>query len=283
MIKNIIFSGGGFKGWAYIGTIRALNEYVNLNDIKTFTGTSIGSAFGLFYIIGIKWDFLLDLFMNIDFKDILDIDIDNILINQSIIKGHAYKNIIKQVMSTKIDPEITFIELYKYSKILFSVTSLNITNCKAENFNYLTTPDIKVIDAILASSSLPFLYPAYKIKDNYYYDGAMCNNCPTNLVDELESVAFDISLTSNELKNNIQIINLMDSLTNFSNKQFPKNEKIIFKILDSKFEKEFMNINQTKDDIFNIYMNGYKNSKNIIFDNFIALPAPEITSTQNDS
>ena len=35
-----------------------------------------------------------------------------------------------------------------------------------------------------------------------------------------------------------------------------------------------INLNQNKDDIFNIYMNGYINSKNIIFKNYIALPAP---------
>ena len=50
-----------------------------------------------------------------------------------------------------------------------------------------------------------------------------------------------------------------------------KNSNIIFQILDSRFKNEVMNINQTKDDIFNIYMNGYINSKNMIFDNYIAL------------
>lgn len=274
MIKNIIFSGGGLKGWAYIGTLRALEEYVKLNDIKTVSGTSIGSVFGLFYVIGIKWEFLLDLFMNLDFKSMIDIDIDNILVNQSVMKGNKYKKIIQEIMSTKIDPNLTFMDLHKYSKILYSVTSLNISNCKVEYFNYLTTPDVKVIDAILASSSLPFLFPAYKIKDKYYYDGGICNNCPTNLVDELESIAFDIGFFNEELQSNIHILNLLNSLTFINNNQFSKNDKIIFKILDQKYNNEVININQTKDDIFNIFMNGYINSKNTIFNNFIALPPP---------
>jgi NTE family protein len=275
MIKNIIFSGGGFKGWAYIGTMRALEEYVKLSDIKTVSGTSIGSVFGLFYIIGIKWDFLLDFIINFDIKSVIDIDIDNILINQSVLRGNRYKQIIKEIISTKIDPDITFIDLYKYSKILYSVTSLNISDCKVEYFNYLTTPDVKVIDAIIASSSLPFLFPAYKIKDKYYYDGGICNNCPTNLVDELESIAFDLGFYNNELQSNIHIINLINSLTFINNNIISKNNEIIFKILDEKFENDLLNINQSKDDIFNIFMNGYINSKNTIFNNFIALPEPE--------
>ena len=46
---------------------------------------------------------------------------------------------------------------------------------------------------------------------------------------------------------------------------------IIYQILDSRFKNETININQTKDDIFNIYMNGYINSKEILFTNHIAL------------
>jgi len=274
MIKNIIFSGGGLKGWAYIGTMRALEEYIKLNDIKTVSGTSIGSVFGLFYVIGIKWEFLLDFFMNLDFKSMIDIDIDNILINQSVMKGNKYKKAIQEIMSTKIDPNLTFMDLHKYSKILYSVTSLNISNCKVEYFNYLTTPDVKVIDAILASSSLPFLFPAYKIKDKYYYDGGICNNCPTNLVDELESIAFDIGFFNDDVQSDVKILSLLNSLSFITNNQFSKNDKIIFKILDQKYNNEAININQTKDDIFNIFMNGYINSKNTIFNNFIALPPP---------
>ena len=32
-----------------------------------------------------------------------------------------------------------------------------------------------------------------------------------------------------------------------------------------------LNFNQSKDDIFNIYMNGYLNSKKILFDNLLAI------------
>jgi predicted acylesterase/phospholipase RssA len=34
MFSNIIFSGGALKGWAYIGTIKALRELVKKDLIK---------------------------------------------------------------------------------------------------------------------------------------------------------------------------------------------------------------------------------------------------------
>jgi predicted acylesterase/phospholipase RssA len=271
MLKNIVFSGGGLKGWAYIGTIQALNELIKLKDIEQIIGVSIGSVFGLFYLLGISYDFLLDFAMTLNFKELIDIDIDHILVNQSLLNGNTYRIKIKEVISTKIDPEITFLELYRYSKILFTTNALNINESKIEYFNHINTPDIKVIDAIIASSSLPFLFPAYKIKGNNYYDGGLCNNCPVNFVDELGTIAFDIA-TMGQINSKIKLLDLIMSLINISNKAYCDTQSdIIFQILDSRFKNEIMNINQTRDDIFNIYMNGYINSKNIIFNNFIAL------------
>jgi NTE family protein len=271
MLKNIVFSGGGLKGWAYIGTIQALNELIKIKEIEQIVGVSIGSVFGLFYLLGISSDYLLEFIMNLNFKELIDINIDHILVNQSLINGNNYCNLIKEIISTKIDPDITFLDLYKHSKILYTVNALNINNSTLEYFNYIKTPDIKVIDAIIASSSLPFLFPAYKIKDNYYYDGGLCNNCPVNIVDELGTIAFDLSSTDTGSLN-FKLLDLIMSLINISNKACSNNSDVIFQILDSRFKNELININQTRDDIFNIYMVGYINSKNIIYNNFIALP-----------
>ena len=273
VIKNIIFSGGGLKGWAYIGTIQALEEYQKYFSIENIIGVSVGSVFGLFYLLGIKSDYLLNLIMELDFKKIFDIELDNILINQSIINGSQFIKLIKEIISQKIDPDITFIELYHYSKIIFTTNALNINDSCIEYFNYKLTPNIKVIDAVFASCSLPFLFPVYKINGKNYYDGGLCNNCPVNLVDELGTIAFNIGFFETN-NGTLKLIDLMMALVNITNKSsYSHKSDVIYQILDNRFKNELLNINQTRDDIFNIYMNGYINSKNIIYNNFIALPS----------
>ena len=73
MIKNIIFSGGGLKGWAYIGTIQALDEldkiYSFRKNLEQVIGVSIGSLFALFYVLNIKWNYLLDTIIELNLKD----------------------------------------------------------------------------------------------------------------------------------------------------------------------------------------------------------------------
>ncbi len=270
MVKNIIFSGGGFKCWAYIGTLRVLKEYHF--DVEQIIGVSAGSLFGLCYILGMTWEFLLDYFMNINFKELIDINLDNFLTQQSFMEGIKFTNSVRELISYVIDPDITFKGLYQFSKIKFTVNALNITDSKLEYFNYQLTPDIKVVDAVRASCNLPIFFPPYQINDKFYYDGGLCNNCPIDIVEEVDTIAFNLSdhgISNSSMK----LMDLLFCLVNMSNNFYYNNSSSnIYHILDTKFNDQMFNLNQSRDDIFNIYMDGYINSKNIIFKNHIALP-----------
>ena len=262
VLKNIIFSGGGFKCWAYIGTIRALNEEVPFENIELIIGVSCGSIYGLFYLLQFDYTFILNFFLNLDIKKYIDPDIDSIITNQSLLEGKQFKFLIQSILSTKIHPDCTFVELFEKTGILFTVVAFNMTDVKIEYFNKNHTPDIKVIDALMASSALPLLFPAYSIGDKLYYDGSICNNCPCNLVPKDCSIAFDIGTHIRNIKYNI--LSLINCMTELLNKQANNlNKNISYSILSSKYDNETVNLNQSNDDIFNIYMDGYNNTKRI--------------------
>jgi len=273
ILKNIVFSGAGFKCWAYIGTLRALKE-CDVHGVEHVLASSAGALFGLFYILGIEWDFLLDFFMTSNLKDLMDIDIDNILIQQSLFAGIKIVQLVKEIMSTKIDPHVTFIELYRFTKKKFTINALNITDYKLEYFNYENTPDLKVMEAIRACISLPGILPPYSINEKIYYDGAICNNCPIDLVDEVSSIAFSLDYTPENNNSSVKLIDLLSCLCVMYNNTVCKKSYNVYNIIHDTFKNDIVNINQTKDDIFNIYMHGYINSKNILFKNHMSLPAP---------
>jgi NTE family protein len=265
-LKNIIFSGGGFKGWAYIGTIRALNEKIPFKNIEEVIGVSIGSLLALLYILQIDYKFLLEYRINQDIKKYLDIDIDSLIVNQSLIEGKNFKELFLNCAQNKITNDTTFMELYNKIGIKYTTCAFNISKVQLDYFNKDTTPDIKIVDAIMASCALPLLFPAYCIKDNWYYDGGICNNCPCNLVDPEVSIAFDISSHNTESK--YKLISLLLSLTEIVNKQFNKNG-IKYNIVDKRFDMETFNLDQSNDTVFNIYMNGYKNTLKILNNYFL--------------
>jgi predicted acylesterase/phospholipase RssA len=274
MIKNLVFSGGGFKCWAYIGTLRALSEF-NIKSLEQIIGVSAGSFFGLLYMLNIKWEFVLDFFMEVNFKELYDIEIDNILIQHSLFAGLKFTEIIKEVISYKIDPEITFSGLRKYSGTKFTVSALNVSSSKLDYFNYLLTPDIKVVDAIRASCNLPMIFPPYKIGDSIYYDGGIVNNCPADVLDELSTVAFDLMTFDASAYNSNNVLNLLGTMIKIMNESKLEKRENVYTILDKSFSKESFNLNQTRDDIFNLYMNGYKNSHGILLKNYFSLPEPK--------
>jgi predicted acylesterase/phospholipase RssA len=273
MIKNIVLSGCAFKCWAYIGTIRALSEYP-VHQLEHVIGVSAGSFFGLLLILNLKWDFLLKYFINLNFKELYDIDIDNILIQQSIFAGVKFTQLIRELIGYRIDPDSTFLDLHRFSSIKLSVGALNITSSELDYFDYQKTPNVKLIDAIRASCCIPIIFPPYKINDSFYYDGGFVNNCPSDLVDEVDTIAFD--LVSFKQKNNsgLSFYDLLNAMMKIINKKNIKTKDNVYNILGEQFDNEALNFNQSRDDIFNIYMHGYVNSKNILFKNYFALPSP---------
>ena len=267
MIKNLIFTGGGMKGWAYIGLIRALYESSTYFDVSQVIGVSIGALFGLLYVLKTDYNILLDYAISLNLKEFFDINLDDILINQSLLVGNKFTEFIKEIISFSVNPDITFKELRYYTNVLFTVNAVCLNNSKLEYFNYKLTPDVKVLDAIRASCNLPIFLPPYKINGNYYFDGGICNNCPSDIVDELQTMVFDVSHTENNNCSENKLVDFLNCVVNIINQFHKKETNNIYRILDDKFKEEFFNLNQSKDDIFNIYMNGYKNSKEIIFKN----------------
>ena len=258
VIKNVIFSGGGFKGWAYIGSIRALNEEIPFKQIEQVIGVSVGAIFGILYVLKIDYTSLLNYLFNLDLKRYYDIDLDAFLTNQSLLHGKKFKEIILTLMKQ----DFTFKEVYNKTGIKFTTCAFNITSCNLEYFNHISNPDLKIIDAIMASCALPVLFPAYKINDNFYYDGGICNNCPCNLVDPKISIAFNIA--SDYKPSKYKILDLLMSLTRHLNNINNTNKQIMFNVSSGKYDNEIFNVNQSNDTIFNIYMDGYVKTKKIL-------------------
>lgn len=273
MLKNICFGGGGFKGWAYIGTLRALKELIDFKNIEQVVGVSIGSLFGLFYVLQFDYREILDFIINLNYYEVLDINLDNIISNESIIQGKKYTEVLKELITQKVDPELTFKQLYIHNGINYTVGTFNITESKLKYFNYKSTPNVKIIDSIIASCSIPVLFPPMKINDSFYYDGGICNNCPVDILPELSTIAFDLDLAMKSDNSSLKVFEVINSLSIMMNNTYIKESHngLVHKLLDSRFNKEVLNFNQTKDDIFNLYMHGYLRSKQTLFENYKAI------------
>ena len=199
---GLVLSGGGAKGIAHVGIIKALEE----NDIPIdfVTGTSMGAIVGSLYSCGWSPERMLDFFTAPDFLDWATGKINkrNILyfyepqptprwasVNVSFKKKESLPTqIIPTSLVSPLPMNIEFLKLYgPYSE-----------QC-GENFNRLFVPfrcvasDVyhkhKVVfgegslgEAVRASMSFPMVFRPIEVGGVLLYDGGIYDNFPVNVM-----------------------------------------------------------------------------------------------------
>lgn len=175
-INKLVLSGGSSKGIAYIGVIKALEEFNFINNFKTFAGTSVGALFAFALVIGCNYDYL--------FKLINEINIDNLLQLKTINdygfdNGIKIINIVKKIMDDKnIKYDITFKELFKLNNKRLIINATNLSKKKIEYFDFKKSPDMNVLIALRMSISMPLIFSPIIYNGDYYIDGGLIDNLP---------------------------------------------------------------------------------------------------------
>jgi NTE family protein len=201
---GLVLSGGGAKGIAHVGIIKALEE----NDIPIdyVTGTSMGAIVGSLYSCGWSPEKMLEFFTAPDFLDWSTGTINRkniyyfyeprptpkwVSVNVNFLKKESLPNqIIPTSLVSPLPMNIEFLKIYgPYSE-----------QC-GENFNKLFVPfrcvasDVyhkhKVVfgdgslgEAVRTSMSFPMVFRPIEVDGVLLYDGGIYDNFPVNVMEE---------------------------------------------------------------------------------------------------
>lgn len=222
---TLLLSGGGSAGILYAGVFKALEELNILKNIKTIIGVSAGTIYTCMYLMGytvkeiVKFAETFDSKKLTSIKNFESLSFDKIFIEYGLDNGEAFKKVfIKIAKQKKVDPYITLLEFYKLNKIKFIIGVTNIDILQEEYFSYDSTPNIRLIDAIRASISIPIYFTPHKINNKLYVDGGCMNNFPINYsdIDINKTIAIMISNPINKSINNNFInyfLNILKSIS----------------------------------------------------------------------
>lgn len=192
---GLVLAGGGVRGAAHIGVIKALQE----NGIKVdcIAGTSIGSIVATLYAMGYSTDEMLKLFKYFA-KDIMKVDpkyfwtnvkAGKKLLGDGIISGENIELAIEECAKLKEIKNLKDIEM----PIAMPTVDIK-TNKKyvATNHEYdeVFTQDIYINEisigkAVRASSSYPGVFAPTIYKEHKFVDGGIIDNLPTEEVRKL--------------------------------------------------------------------------------------------------
>jgi predicted acylesterase/phospholipase RssA len=157
--KGIVLSGGAIYGLLHLGAV----EKVDKDHLDYFSGSSVGSLICALLACKIPINEIID---KAKAKRILDknnINIFNIFEHLGIDDSSTIRNWLKDVIG-----DITFQEIFHtYGTTLF-VSVFNVDLLQVEYFSRFSVPDLKVIDAVVMSCSIPLLMTC-KIYNNFHY------------------------------------------------------------------------------------------------------------------
>ncbi|GGB69147.1 patatin [Flavobacterium suaedae] len=160
---GLILSGGGTKGIAHAGVIKFLEE-VNIKPTH-IAGTSSGAIVSALYACGKSPQEILEFFKSIYFFHWRHFTFRK----PGFIDSEAFKNYFESVFGDKLLGELP----YK-----MHLTATDLVSGKLRIFG----PEVKVVDAILASSAFPGVISPHKIDDKLYSDGGILNHFPTDIL-----------------------------------------------------------------------------------------------------
>lgn len=154
----LVLGGGAAKGFAHIGVLKVLEKHGLKPDL--IVGTSMGALVGAGYVCG---NDLLDLEkIALKFNSIGYVNLYTALFKDNVISIGKIKKTLDKMIGTKKIEELPIkyvavaTELYTGKEYLFTEGDL--------------------VTAVLASTSMPAVFPRVKIGQNYYCDGGLVNN-----------------------------------------------------------------------------------------------------------
>lgn len=204
-INKLILSGGSTKGIAYIGVVKGLEEYNILKDIKTFAGTSIGALISFLLVIGYNYEELYKMITSIKLENLCKVNNINNINNYGFDSGVNLVNEIKKLMDyKKIKYDITFKELFDSTNKRLIITATNLSQKRAEYFDYKRSPDMNVLIGIRMSVSMPIIFSPIIYKGDFYVDGGLVDNMPYSIFknkDKCLNIYIDSKITIDNMPN----------------------------------------------------------------------------------
>ena len=210
MNYGICFAGGGIKGAAHIGAIKALEEE-NLK-FDYISGTSSGSIIATLYAAGYSSDEMLKFFKKyakkikyVDPKNILILLINLFIKRKIVIKGFNEGTIIERLLNKELNKKnIKNISDIKKELLIPSIDintgEINVFISKENRAKYLDNiiyiNNINIGKAVRASCSYPVVFAPCKINGKQLVDGGLRENVPWKLTkekgaDKVLSIIFD--------------------------------------------------------------------------------------------
>jgi predicted acylesterase/phospholipase RssA len=219
MAKHLVFAGGGPRAVSFIGAIEVLQKHNMINDVKHYWGNSAGAIMAACISLNSSQKDLRRIVYDMDFTKFRDFDINNIMsfsTRWGFDSGDAFTKKIKSILE-ELKPGSSKYTLQEVPGL--HITATDLTDTKLVVLDSKTHPTMKLVDALRASTSLPFFYVPFRnpVNNHMLVDGAISCNFPWELLskeEQNEAIGFDFC-TSDRTKEPSSLSEFIPAIMNF--------------------------------------------------------------------
>ena len=178
-----MFCGGGSRCAVFVQALIELETVGLLTDVREYWGTSAGAYLAMILAIGASPSKIRPILLETKFHKFRDMDVRNLLSFQTtwgLDDGLSLLYELERIVGLMgRSSDICLRDVPTLHIVITNVTLRETTVVSAKTY-----PNIRVVDAVRASMSLPFFYRPYKepLSGHLWIDGALRENFPWNLL-----------------------------------------------------------------------------------------------------
>lgn len=166
---GLVLSGGGARGFAHIGVLKALNENGIYPD--AISAVSAGSIVGCLYAGGYTPEQIFGIFSKLDIYKILKFYRPAF----GMLRADGLEKVLGQALPT---------DDFKSLQMPLFICATNFTKAQVTYFHQGS-----ILNAVMASCAIPMVLKPLQIGGEFYVDGGLMNNLP---IEPLEHSCEDI-------------------------------------------------------------------------------------------
>lgn len=189
---TLVLSGGGLKGLAHIGVLRALEERGLVPSLVV--GSSIGSLVGAAWAAGATPDRMESRALRVRRRDVFQVARTDVALRRLLAPALYRADPLSRLIDELVG-DVTFRDLAR--RLLVNTADLHSGQQVMWGLPGLS--HARVADAVAASCALPGIFPPREIEGRAYVDGAVVENLPVRLAAALGPgpiVAVNVAATS---------------------------------------------------------------------------------------
>jgi len=187
----LVLGGGGLKGFAHIGVLRALEERGIVPDV--YAGTSIGALISAAYLTGSRVEALEKRALALRRKDLFRINHFGMLLERMRSPSIYLEDPLRELVESSL-PDKTFEDLSH--PLLVNTVDLDRGARVVWGLPGLT--EVSVRDAVYASCALPGFFPPGKVADRTCIDGGVVDNLPVSMAAQFADLIIAVDVGSSD-------------------------------------------------------------------------------------